>query len=266
MIIVKKTKTHNKITVILNGFVALVIVIMILQDYLTYLLFYNSYYLSESLLFKINIVLLFIPIFIFNTNSRFYIGIKLKKEINISTILAYLIPISIVHILIASFLIAFISQNLMESPYTFWFLIKNKFTNDFVFILTMYGLMYLIFRYYLLNIKPQVNKTTATLSIKDGTKFTVISVADIDWIAAETPYVGIWVGKNKYLYTSTLASVLLELDNTNFIRIHRSTIVNKTKIKNIQSRANGDYDLSLSHDITLRLSRNYRKSFNTQFK
>jgi len=255
-----KEKTHREITVILNSFVALVFVIMILQDYFTYLVFHNAYYFSESLLFKINIVLLFISTFIFQP----YSNVSYKREINVSKLLAYLVPISVIHILIASLLKAFISQRFMSSPYTFWFLIKNKFTNDFVFILTIYGLMYLIVRYYWLNIKPHVSKKISTLSIKEGSKTTIISVDDIDWIAAETPYVGIWAGNKKYLYTSSLSKVLVELDNTNFTRIHRSTIVNKTKVKSMQSRANGDYDLSLANNIVLRLSRNYKKNFKTQ--
>ena len=255
-----KFKLFNQSLVfILTSFVVLVIITMLLQDYLTFVIFHQSYYFSESLLFKITIFLLLIPIFIVRALNNF----KMSKSINITLIMAYLIPLSIVHILVSSYIIAFISQNFMDSPFSFWLLIKNKFTNDFIFIFTIYGFMYLISRYYVLNIQQKKQ----TLSIKTGAQTEIININDIDWIAAQTPYVGIWVDGKKYLYSSTLINILSELDNGLFIQIHRSTIVNASKIKKIISRANGDYDITLFDNTQLRLSRNYRNNLkNSQLK
>ncbi len=255
-----------KLEIILAIFVLSTIVLMMVHDYLASLIFNQSYYLSESILFKIPIVLLIVPIFIYSSMLKSSDNFKISKEINLTKIMIYLIPIVIIHIVIASWLIALVAQVFMDSPVPFEFLIKKKFTQDFVFILTIYGLMYLIVRYYSLNIQPKNNKTIKSISIKQGTNTHVIAIDDIDWIAAETPYVGIWVENKKYLYPSSLSSILTKLDSDDFIRIHKSTIVNKSKILSIHSRSNGDYDIKLNDNTLLRLSRNYRKEFNTQFK
>ncbi len=254
-----------KLEIILVIFVLSTIVLMMIHDYLASLIFNQSYYLSESILFKIPIVLLIIPIFIYGSMLKSSDNFKISKEINLTKIMIYLIPIVIIHIVIASWLIALAAQVFMDSPVPFEFLIKKKFTQDFVFILTIYGLMYLIVRYYSLNIQPKDNTTIKSISIKQGTNTHVIAVDDIDWIAAETPYIGIWINKKKYLYPSTLSGILTKLNNDNFIRVHRSTIINKTKIQKIQSRENGDYDLFINEDTVIRLSRNYRKEFNRLF-
>lgn len=61
-----KNKFKNfEIHGILISFVVAITVLMMMHDYLTSVLFNRSYYLSESLLFKINIVLLIIPIIFF---------------------------------------------------------------------------------------------------------------------------------------------------------------------------------------------------------
>ena len=126
--------------------------------------------------------------------------------------------------------------------------------------------MLLIARYYALNIKPKRVKQIKTLSIKQGTTTQVITVDDIDWITAETPYIGIWIKDKKHLYPSTLSDILATLNNDSFIRIHRSTIVNISKILSIHSRSNGDYDIKLNNSTLLRLSRSYRENFLTRFK
>ena len=187
-----------KIRPILLIFVASIAIFMMGHDYLTSILFNQSYYLSESLLFKIPIVLLIVPILFYRTKIDF----KFSKEINVTKIMVYLIPMVIAHIILSSWLIAFISQNFMESHFTFNLLIKNKFNQDFVFLLTVYGLMFLISRYHSLNIQPKKSNTIKSLSIKQGTTTEIIAVEDIEWIAAETPYIGLWIENRKYLYPS----------------------------------------------------------------
>jgi len=57
-----------------------------------------------------------------------------------------------------------------------------------------------------------------------------------------------------------LKKIAGELDRR-FVKIHRSCIVNMDKVISYKSRLNGDYDVSLSGDIQVRLSRNYAKEF-----
>lgn len=251
-----------EIQVILLSFVAAITILMLIHDYFTSILFNQTYYLSDSILFKIPIVLFFIPIFIFGHISNF----KFSREINALKLMIYLIPIVIGHILVASWLITFIAQTFLDSPITFRHLIQSKFNQDLIFLLTIYGMMFLIARYHALKYKLKKPKPIESLSIKQGATTKIIAVDDIEWIAAETPYIGIWIKNKKHLYPSTLSNIITKLNNDNFIRIHKSTIVNKSKILSIHSRSNGDYDIKLDDNTLLRLSRSYRNKFQTRFK
>lgn len=257
----KNKSKNNEITLFLSGFVLLIILVILFQDYLVALIFHKPYYFTESLLFKLTLLLLFIPIGIYKLYPKIF------YPLSPANLAVYLIPICIFHILIASSLVALISQYFLDSHYTFLFLIKNKFANDLLLIMTCYILMFLMIRHHHLFSHNQKSKTNKTLTIKTGTHIKVIQIDEIEWIEAETPYIGIWIKQHKYLYQSTLSKILLELDCQNLIRIHRSTIVNVLEVEHIESRSNGDYDLFLWDKTVLRLSRNYRDNLNqTQLK
>ena len=181
---------------ILIFFVTSITLLMMVHDYLASVIFNQAYYLSESILFKIPIVLLIVPTIIYGTYGTIA-DFKFSKEINLTKIMVYLIPIVIVHIVVASWLIAFVSHSFLDSPFTFRFLIQNKFNQDFIFLLTIYGMMFLIVRYHSLNIQPKKTKSVESLSIKQGKTTKIIAVDDIEWIAAETPYIGIWINNKK---------------------------------------------------------------------
>jgi two-component system LytT family response regulator len=50
-----------------------------------------------------------------------------------------------------------------------------------------------------------------------------------------------------------------QLDPAEFTRIHRSTIVNTGRIREIRVDAHGDYDVQLNDGRLLKMSRNYRE-------
>ena len=245
---------NNNILLILSTFIILVIIVMLIQDFLLSKLFHHPYSLTESLLLKLKLFFLFIPIFIY----RPFTNKKISRNINLSRLFIFLIPICIGHILIVNWMIVLISQNYLDLPFTFWYLLQNKFTNDFLFLMTIYGLLFLIARYYSLSVKPY--KFNKTLVVQFGLSTKKIKISEIDWIAAETPNVGIWVNNKKYLYHSTLTDIESELDNSQFVRIHDLTIININRIHNIHARANGDYDIQLYDNTLLRLSRDYHNN------
>ena len=61
-----------------------------------------------------------------------------------------------------------------------------------------------------------------------------------------------------YLVRMTMAELERKLSPTHFARIHRSTIVNINRIKEIRPEWHGDFDVLLGNGKTLRLSRTYR--------
>jgi two-component system LytT family response regulator len=96
------------------------------------------------------------------------------------------------------------------------------------------------------------------LVVKSGGKVTLVRVTDIEWIDAEGDYVRIHVGKAWHLLRETMKSLEAQLDPERFVRIHRSTIVNLERIKELQPFFRGEYVVVLQSGITLKLSRGYR--------
>jgi len=63
---------------------------------------------------------------------------------------------------------------------------------------------------------------------------------EIEWIDAQGDYVRIHVGKSWHLLRETMKNLEGQLDATRFVRIHRSTIVNLEKVKELQPFFRGD--------------------------
>jgi two-component system LytT family response regulator len=96
------------------------------------------------------------------------------------------------------------------------------------------------------------------LVVKSGGKVTLLPVGEIEWIDAEGDYVRIHVGKTWHLLRETMKNLEDQLDGARFVRIHRSTIVNLEKVKELQPFFRGEYVVVLHNGTTLKLSRGYR--------
>jgi two-component system LytT family response regulator len=96
------------------------------------------------------------------------------------------------------------------------------------------------------------------LLVKSGGKVTLLRASEIEWIDAEGDYVRIHVGKTWHLLRETMKNLEGQLDGARFVRIHRSTIVNLEKVKELQPFFRGEYVVVLHDGTTLKLSRGYR--------
>jgi two-component system LytT family response regulator len=97
------------------------------------------------------------------------------------------------------------------------------------------------------------------LVIKSGGRVTLLNVRDIDWIEAEGDYVKIHVGKVWHLLRETMKRLEAQFDPSRFVRIHRSTIVNVERIKELQPYFRGEYVVILQDGKSLKLSRGYKE-------
>ena len=86
----------------------------------------------------------------------------------------------------------------------------------------------------------------------------VVKVEEIDWIEAADYCVRLHVGKRTHLLRRPLAELETELDPTRFVRIHRSTIVNIERVRQIRPQLKGDALVDLADGTELRVSRSYR--------
>jgi two-component system LytT family response regulator len=96
------------------------------------------------------------------------------------------------------------------------------------------------------------------LMIKSSGRIHFVRMADIDWCEAAGNYVRVHVGQHEHLMRDTMNRLETELDPQQFVRIHRSTIVNVDRIQEMQSSFNGEYVVLLRTGTRLTLSRGYR--------
>jgi two-component system LytT family response regulator len=97
------------------------------------------------------------------------------------------------------------------------------------------------------------------LVIKSAGRIFFLRVEEIDWVEAADNYVRIHTGREGYLVRETLQSLEGRLDPRQFLRIHRSTIVNLDRIRELKPTFHGDYAVFLRDGTELTLSRNYRE-------
>lgn len=85
-----------------------------------------------------------------------------------------------------------------------------------------------------------------------------IPVATVDWIEAAGNYVRVHAGPRAELVRITLSSLLEQLDPSVFARIHRSAVVNLSRVREMHPWYGGDYTAVLADGQELRVSRYYR--------
>lgn len=92
---------------------------------------------------------------------------------------------------------------------------------------------------------------------QDGRMF-FVKTHEIDWIEADRNYVRLHVGKTAHTIRERISHLEETLDPRLFARIHRSTIVNLNRVREMQQWFSGDYVVILEDGTRLRLSRHYR--------
>lgn len=101
-------------------------------------------------------------------------------------------------------------------------------------------------------------KEISKLAIKDGGRITWIPQDQIEWIDAAGDYMCVHAGGETHIMRKTMKELEAELEPSLFQRVHRSTIVNINRVKEMQSHINGEYFLTLDGGHTIKLSRTYK--------
>jgi two-component system LytT family response regulator len=96
------------------------------------------------------------------------------------------------------------------------------------------------------------------LLVKSENRITLVKPEDVDWIEAAGNYVRLHVGKDEHLLRATMEGVEAQLPPGQFVRIHRSTIVNLDRVRALEPGFHGDYVVQLRDGTELPLGRTYR--------
>jgi two-component system, LytTR family, response regulator len=94
--------------------------------------------------------------------------------------------------------------------------------------------------------------------IRAGEGYRLVPAADVASFEAQGNYVRLKTGNGQHLLRITMAELERRLDPKRFARIHRSTMVNIDRIKEITPAWHGDFEVLLTDGQRLRLSRNFR--------
>ena len=86
-----------------------------------------------------------------------------------------------------------------------------------------------------------------------------VRLQDIDWIEAAGNYLRLHVGKEQHLMRESLSALEKKLDPGRFVRIHRSSIVNLERVREMQPAFHGDYVVILQDGTELPVSRTCRE-------
>lgn len=96
--------------------------------------------------------------------------------------------------------------------------------------------------------------------VKNNGRVLLVPVDEIDWIEAAGNYLALHVGKVEHLIRETLGNLEQRLDPKKFLRIHRSTMVNLDRVKELHVHVNDEEQIVMLKDNTeLTLSRRYRE-------
>lgn len=98
------------------------------------------------------------------------------------------------------------------------------------------------------------------LTIRSAGKIEFVKTDDIIFTKSSGNYVEIITTERKYLMRITLNEFEKALDPQEFVRIHRSTIVKKDQIKEMQSYFNGEQIVIMNSGENLKMSRSYKDS------
>ncbi len=101
--------------------------------------------------------------------------------------------------------------------------------------------------------------------VRDRDRVLLIDVGDIDWIGADGDYVRIHASGKSHLIRDTMTAMEQRLDRGAFVRIHRSTIVNTSRIRELRPYSSREYAVILRDGTRLRLSRRYRERLRAHF-
>ena len=94
--------------------------------------------------------------------------------------------------------------------------------------------------------------------IKSGGRTVFVHLDEIDYLEAAGNYVRLHSGGTEYLTRDTMSSFESKLSDSDFVRIHRSVIVNRKRIKELRPWFTGEYVVILTTGKELTLSRGYR--------
>ena len=108
------------------------------------------------------------------------------------------------------------------------------------------------------NVADQKPAPLLRFVVRDGDRFLLVNVDEVDWIGSAANYVEVHSSGRTSMVRMPIGDVADRLSPDRFTRISRSTVVNLSRIAEIRPLWHGDYEVALKDGTLLRMSRRYR--------
>ena len=95
------------------------------------------------------------------------------------------------------------------------------------------------------------------LVARDGARTELIPFDEIDYVIADGDYVRVFAGKRQLLLRLTMNRIEAALPTHAHLRIHRSAIVNLSRVRTLEALPNAELTVVLRSGVALRASRSY---------
>ena len=93
--------------------------------------------------------------------------------------------------------------------------------------------------------------------VRDGGRIAFLRPDEIDWVEAAGNYVSIQCGRENHLLRETMKGMEARLNSQQFLRIHRSLIVNLDRVRRLASTPHGEYVVTLAGGRSFPSGRGY---------
>lgn len=95
--------------------------------------------------------------------------------------------------------------------------------------------------------------------VRDGDREIFLPVGEIDWIEADSYYSRLHVNGKHYMLRETITDLANKLDPATFARVHRSSIVNVERIREVHREGRTDSSVILKSGSVLKMSKQGRQ-------
>jgi two-component system LytT family response regulator len=106
--------------------------------------------------------------------------------------------------------------------------------------------------------RPAEDRRRERIMLRSAGRISFLPAAEIDWIEAADYYSCLHVGARTHLLRRSMAELERDLAPNDFCRIHRSTIVNLSRVRDLCLDASGEHEVVLHDQTRLKVSRGYR--------
>ncbi|HEY1528180.1 MAG TPA: LytTR family DNA-binding domain-containing protein [Candidatus Angelobacter sp.] len=97
------------------------------------------------------------------------------------------------------------------------------------------------------------------LPIKDSGRTVFVPLDEVEYFEASGNYVRVYAGEAQYRVREKLSTMASRLPERDFVRIHRSVIVNRNRIHELRRSFSGKYLVTLVSGKQVTLSRSHRQ-------